>query len=170
MAENYTVGQVLFVIPADNPTVVPIQITERRIVETVRGTAIYHIVRTPKAQAKTLRLETIKGIVFTDLQQARSAMVRNATAAIDSMVKNALSLAQQAFGGRQEPAQPPADDDDPFDVSGVVLEAQATDLSRALPAPRTPRDEDDGVLTSDGIAEVDLGDGRKTRVKLRAAD
>lgn len=170
MAENYSVGQILYVIPSDNPTVIPVQVIERRISETVDGTVISHIVKTPKDKAKPMRLETVKGMIFADLQQARATMVKNATAAIDGLVKKAYTMAQQAFGERPRLQRgPQPDEDDPFDVSDIVIDAHA-----AEPPMRSPVQEHAingaSVLDEGSVTEIDIGDGKKQRVILRNAD
>lgn len=186
MNEAYRVGQVLYVIPADNPTVVPVQIIERRISETTNGTVINHIIKSPKAKAPPKVLESIKGAVFADLQQARSTMVKNATMAIDAMIRQASTLAQQAFAPPKPQQQQrilEAEEDDLLGSGDVFIdegepEQQPIDVQevRMLPPPPAQVIVPQGnghsmppdIGDADGMTEIMLPDGKTQRVRLKA--
>lgn len=181
MTENYRVGQVLYVIPTDNAAVVPVQIMERRTSETSNGIVVRHIVKSAKAAAKPLVLETIKGNVFADLKHVREIMIRNATNAIDGMVKHAHNIAQQAFAPKQQ-APDVQDELDPLmsgdvfiDDSEMVLQQPAQTM-QLLPPPQAQshvQPSSNGhsimpdVMGPDGLTDVMGPDGKTQRVRLK---
>lgn len=173
MDANYKVGQILYIIPADNATLVPVQVMERRISETVDGTAVKHIVKTPKAKASPLVLETVKGMIFPDLQQARNVMIRNATNAIDAMVRHANGVAAQVFAPKQLQKPKQIDDEsNPFDTSGIVIDDSHVQQNeerglQAVDQPQTTEYDNQPVIDDSEVSEVMLPDGRMQRVKLK---
>lgn len=176
---DYKVGQILYIIPADTTNVVPVQVMERRISETVTGTAVKHVVRTPKSKAQPLILETVKGLIFSDIRVARELMLRNATAAIDSMIKRANDVARHSFfpqKQQQVQQQPQQQLDDPFDTTGILTENEdiqdvqqhdeqdhsMNDQTHVLPPPPALDDID-----SNGMTEIMLPDGTTHKVRAK---
>jgi hypothetical protein len=172
MAE-YRVGQILYIIPAETANVIPVLVIERRISETSSGIMIKHVVKSPKSKAQPMILETIKGLIFADLRSAREMMIRNATQAIDAMVKHAQNIAQQVFQPSQEHQQATSNIlDDPFDTTNILStnnsSQQLNDEQRVLPAVKpayTPTDVDEA-----GVSEVMLPDGQMQRVRLKISN
>lgn len=180
MAENYKVGQVLFVIPADNATVVAVQVMERRISETAGGIVVRHIIKSTKPAAKPLVLETVKGSIYTDLKHVREVMIRNATGAIDGMIKHAAAVAQEAFAPPSRKQQQPMPDDlDPLGSADVFVDddsdVQQDSMQhpvQMLPAPRAPTQSNEHMslppdIEQDGTTEIMLPDGSMQRVKVK---
>lgn len=181
---DYKVGQVLFVIPSDSATVIPVQIVEKRISETTAGTVIKHIIKSPKEKAPTMVLETVKGSIYVDLRQVRDIMVKNATNAIEGMVKHAANVAKQAFA---PPAPPPRvidNEPDPLGSADIFVDddVDMTQVPQQNPRPiqmLSPpaqqmtyghQHDENTVLpdiSDDGMTEIMLADGTKQRVKLK---
>lgn len=174
---DYKVGQVLFVIPADTASVIPIQVMERRISETADGTVVRHIVKRPQTNLKPIILETIKGTVFADLGAVRDVMIKNASTAIDGMVRHASNVAKQAFMPAQQQKQQlvqrqeKQDDSDPFatasDAYGNDDEIdveQSSDVVQPISGFITTTQSQDNLGPS---TDVMLPDGGKKRVRLK---
>lgn len=163
---DYKVGQILFIIPEGAANVVPVMITERRIIETVEGTIVKHVVKGPKPKGKQWYLETVPGQVFSDIKVVRELMVSNATAAIDSMLKHAYNVAQQAF--EQKHVVKPVQQIAQQDVEHDIFNGSAEELV----------DEDDHVKNYDaqetkavdqneGYIDVLTSNGQLQKVKLK---
>lgn len=175
MAENqYRVGQVLYIIPVDSAIVVPVQIAERRISETSAGTVVKHIIKSSKPKSPPMVLETVKGMIFVDLRQARDFMMKNAATAIDSMIRDALAVAKRAFAPAKEPEQdvdPLASADlfvdDDQSVQITEEQEQTTNNVRQITQPaRNLAIQPD--ISPDGTTEVMGPDGKMQRVRIRA--
>jgi uncharacterized protein YbjQ (UPF0145 family) len=174
---DFKVGQVLYVIPIDTAMIVPIQVTERRISETSSGTIVRHIIKSTVEKAKPKILESIKGIVFQDLQHVKEAMLKNASNAIDEMVKQAAMSAREAFFSKQATN---VSIDDPLGASDTFIEdehMQAPALkvgSTALNDMHVQSNkqiEFENVsipdITQDGITEIMGPDGKMQKVRVR---
>lgn len=167
MAEDsYRVGQVLYIVPAENAIIVPVRVTERRISETEKGTVMSHIIKSPSSKKPQLKLESVKGMVFSDLTRARAVMLNNATRAIDGMIQHAQSVAQNVFGVGGPPravvrAHEPAGDDVDSFFDDVMPPAET---SMHDDGPTYDDDINDDV--SGPVAEVMGPEGSMTRVKL----
>lgn len=163
---EYRVGQVLFIIPADTTSVVPVLIMERRISETVDGTIVKHIIKSPKPKAQPMVLETVKGLVFADLRVAREAMVKKAIDAIDSMIKHAHGIAIQAFDPRQSLPTTVQQVDDPFDTTGLLA------IGDQSPDRTIENSFDHGQnldMDESGMTEIMLPNGQRQRVKVKTS-
>lgn len=166
---EFKVGQILYVIPADTASVIPIQIVERRISETSSGTVVKHIVQSPNTKSKPMVLETIKGVVFADLKQVRDTMVKNATIAIDNMVKHAANVARDAFSPPEE-KRPPQPESDQFNGEVFLGDIDHGSNEQMLPMlPSTERETANGsdLNHGDSFTEIMTPDGRKQRVRLK---
>jgi hypothetical protein len=174
---DYKVGQVLFVIPADTATVTPVQVMERRISETADGTVVRHIVKRPQANSKPIILETVKGAIFADLSTVRDVMIKNATSAIDGMVRHASNVAKQAFMPAQQKQQVQRqekhDDSDPF---ASASDAYGSDDDIDVEQTNDVIEQSAGFIASQSQvqdmagppADVMLPDGGKKRVRLKS--
>ena len=161
MAKSYKIGQVLFVIPTNNPMIVPVQVIERRVSETLDGTNINHLVRVPKPNSKPKILEGIKGSVFGSLDDAKHFMIKNAESAINAMIQKAHNASVKAFG--------PKTIDNQFEEQEILSDSDFSDDQHdfVTPAPQ-PIDEVNDVagVTEDGMTEIMLPNGEKRKVKV----
>ena len=106
--KDYQVGQVLFLI-GDSNKVFPIQVVEEVIRTTLEGKEKTYIVKLPDKKETTIDIKKLKGDLFTDKKEVRDFMMRNASDAINSMIRDALNIANSLFGVNtsipDEPAQ-----------------------------------------------------------------
>tara|TARA_R110002153_G_scaffold134689_2_gene284114 strand:- start:167 stop:598 length:432 start_codon:yes stop_codon:yes gene_type:complete len=84
---THDVGTVLWIIHTDRPGLMAYQVTEEITKKTLEGEKIQYIVRAALPKSKEVRLETIKGNIFKDSEEAKHKMTENATRAIDGMVE-----------------------------------------------------------------------------------
>jgi len=84
---THDVGTVLWIIHTDRPGLMAYQVTEEITKKTLEGEKIQYIVRAALPKSKEVRLETIKGNIFKDSEEAKQKMTENATRAIDGMVE-----------------------------------------------------------------------------------
>lgn len=157
---DYKVGQILFIIPAKSTAVIPIQVVERRISETVEGTAIKHVIKGPNPKSSVKILETIEGSVFNDVKEIRDLMIKNAVNAIDDIIKNASLLSQQAFSIKESVKQK--------DVSVDIFEqeTQQEPMKNSLTKDYIEETLD---VDEDNMIEIMLPNGQKQRAKLKAS-
>lgn len=153
---SYKIGQVLYVVSAKNAAVVPVQVIEKRISETVDGTMVKHIIKGPTQNSKPQELELLNGIVYADVQQVRQMMMKNAMAAIDKMVINAAELAAKAFAVKQSIIE----HDD-------IFNEHSSEVHEAPSHPNIPIEGPTDV--DDGTTEIMLPNGQMQRVRVKNA-
>ena len=83
---SYEVGTVLWIIHKDRPGLMAYQVIEEITKKTLEGEKIQYIVRSAMPKATAVKLETIKGNIFQDSEEAKQKLLENATRAIDGMV------------------------------------------------------------------------------------
>lgn len=124
--ERYTVGQVLYVVSKKDNRVVPIRVVEevtRRALEGEKRT--YNVQVGPPGEKPIADIERLPGLIFRSVADVRAFMMKNATTAIDSMIKNAAASAGKWYGESVNAQQSQVDgllDDATF---GIVEESPA---------------------------------------------
>ena len=99
---TYEVGSVLWVIHSDRPGLMAYQVIEEITKKTLEGEQIQYLVRSATNKSKTVKLDSIKGLVFEDSEEAKQKMIENATKAIDGMVLKIQANVDKLFNGVQE--------------------------------------------------------------------
>ena len=101
---SYEVGAVLWIIHTDRPGLMAYRVVEEITKKTLEGEQVQYLVQAATPKAKTVRLETIKGAIYQDSEEAKMKLIENATKAIDGMVVKIQSLVDKNFNGvQQEP-------------------------------------------------------------------
>ena len=83
---TYEVGSVLWIIHTDRPGLMAYRVVEEITKKTLEGEQVQYLVQAATPKAKTVRLETIKGAIYQDSEEAKMKLIENATRAIDGMV------------------------------------------------------------------------------------
>ena len=96
---QYEVGTVLWIIRTDRPGLVAYRVVEEITKRTLEGEAIQYLVQPALPKGKTVKLETIKGKIFLSSEEAKNAMIENASRAIDVIVSKTENLIQKVFYG-----------------------------------------------------------------------
>ena len=99
---SYEVGSVLWVIHSDRPGLMAYQVIEEITKKTLEGEQIQYLVRSATTKSKTVKLDSIKGLIFEDSEEAKQKMIENATKAIDGMVIKIQANVDKLFNGVQE--------------------------------------------------------------------
>ena len=94
---TYDVGTVLWIIHTDRPGLVAYRVVEEITKRTLEGEQIQYLVQPAAPKARTVQLESIKGRIFLDSEEAKQALVENATKAIDAIVTKTQNLVNKFF-------------------------------------------------------------------------
>ena len=134
---QYEVGSVLWVIHSDRPGLMAYQVIEEITKKTLEGEQIQYLVRSATTKSKTVKLDSIKGLIFEDSEEAKQKMIENATKAIDGMVIKIQANVDKLFNGVQEEPE-----------------------VKSFPAPQSAHN------LKEGYQWVVMEDGTKVQVKL----
>ena len=99
---TYEVGSVLWVIHSDRPGLMAYQVIEEITKKTLEGEQIQYLVQSATTKSKTVKLDSIKGLIFEDSEEAKQKMIENATKAIDGMVVKIQHNVDKLFNGKVE--------------------------------------------------------------------
>ena len=94
---KYEVGTILWIIHKDRPGLVAYRIIEEITKKTLEGEKIQYIVQPAIPKAKPVQLESIKGRIFLSAEEAKNALVENASKAIDAIVDKTQNLINRVF-------------------------------------------------------------------------
>ena len=100
---EYSVGQVLFIMMPKEMAVIPVQVSERIVRETLDGQATSYMLSVP-GKERAVSLEKVPGVVYTSLSDVKTGMIENVTSVISSLVDRAEKIAQQSFNYSTESA------------------------------------------------------------------
>ena len=89
---EYKVGQILFLIGDKSMKIMPIQIVEEVVRTTIDGSMKTYTVQLPDDEKTQADISSVKGTLFKTTSLLRAHMLKNATNAIDTMIKNALFI------------------------------------------------------------------------------
>ena len=98
---QYEVGTVLWIIHRDRPGLVAYRVVEEITKKTLEGEKIQYLVQPAMPKAKTVQLESIKGRIFLTSEEAKQALIENATRAIDAMIEKTQNLVNRIFFAKQ---------------------------------------------------------------------
>ena len=102
--QQYDVGTVLWIIHTDRPGLVAYRVVEEITKRTLEGEKIQYLVQPAMPKARTVQLESIKGKIFLNSEEAKNALVENATRAIDTMIHKTQNLVNKFFGIKETSA------------------------------------------------------------------
>ena len=68
---TYEVGSVLWVIHTDRPGLMAYQVIEEITKKTLEGEQIQYLVQSATKKSKTVKLDSIKGLIFEDSEEAK---------------------------------------------------------------------------------------------------
>ena len=137
---SYEVGAVLWIIHTDRPGLMAYRVVEEITKKTLEGEQVQYLVEAATSKSKTVRLETIKGAIYQDSEEAKMKLIENATRAIDGMVVKIQGLVDKNFNGVKE-----------------VSEAKVS-----VPKSNTTKSK----KLKEGYQWMDLEDGTRVQVKI----
>ena len=136
---QYEVGSVLWIIHTDRPGLMAYRVIEEITKKTLEGEQIQYLVQAATPKSKSVKLETIKGQVYSDSEEAKMKMIENATRAIDGMVIKIQSNVDKYFHGISE---------------------------ESIKQPSIPTIQSSSRELKEGYEWVTMEDGTKVQVKL----
>ena len=104
---QYEVGTVLWIIHTDRPGLVAYRVVEEITKKTLDGEKIQYIVQPAVPNRKSVQLESVKGHIFLTAEEAKFALIENATKAIDAMINKTQKLINQVFQVKTTTIPPP---------------------------------------------------------------
>ena len=99
---TYEVGSVLWVIHTDRPGLMAYRVVEEITKKTLEGEQIQYLIQAATSTSKTVKLESIKGNVYSNSEEAKMKMIENATRAIDGMVVKIQNNVNKYFHGETQ--------------------------------------------------------------------
>ena len=136
---TYEVGSVLWIIHTDRPGLMAYRVVEEITKKTLEGEQIQYLVQAATPKTKTVRLETIKGTIYENADEAKMKLIENATRAIDGMVVKIQGAVDKYFKGTES-----------------VVETQTT------PTKKT----NNNSKLKDGYQWMEMEDGTRAQVKI----
>jgi len=94
---QYDVGTILWIIHTERPGLVAYRVVEEITKRTLDDELIQYLVQPATPRAKTVPLESIKGRIFLNSEEAKNALIENATKAIDTMIEKTQVLVDKFF-------------------------------------------------------------------------
>jgi hypothetical protein len=93
----YEVGDVLWIIHKDRPGLIAYRVIEEITKKTLDGEIVQYLVLPASPKARSVQLETINGRIFQSKEEAKAALMENATKAIDVIVEKTQNLVDTMF-------------------------------------------------------------------------
>ena len=138
---TYEVGDVLWIIHKDRPGLVAYRVVEEITKKTLEGELVQYLVMPAAPKAKQVKLESINGRIFQSKEEAKEALLENATKAIDTIVNKTQRL-----------------------VDTMFFPEKSKNLTQT-PIQEVRKSDNTEVL-KDGYQWVQMEDGTKVQVKL----
>lgn len=112
--QQFTVGQVLYVVFKEKSVVVPVQVTEESKKTTLKdGVRFAYTVRTEAGDAgKTFELDVEKHEAFTNAGTARTTLKERAARSVDRIIDRAVAVSKQRFPDADTASELLSDDQD----------------------------------------------------------
>lgn len=108
---DYKVGQVLYALSTKQMSVIPIQITERIIRETLEGEAVTHVA--VSATGKEISdIRKVKAVFYENPDDVKDALISNVTEVIEGIVEGAKSKASSTFSVKIKKEEAPATEEE----------------------------------------------------------
>ena len=105
---QYDVGTVLWIIHRDRPGLVAYRVVEEITKKTLEGEKIQYLVQSAIPKTKTVQLESINGRIFLTSEEAKQALIENATRAIDAMIEKTQNLVNRIFFAQKTAVNQPS--------------------------------------------------------------
>ena len=107
---SYDVGQIIYVVSSQKMQVLPFVIAEEVVRKTLSGEEVTYLVKSDKTN-KVYDLASLTGTIYLDIDEVRSALIQNATKAIDKICSLASDKGSSLVAGSRprvtKPTKPP---------------------------------------------------------------
>jgi len=146
---QYEVGQVIYLLNDKTLKVIPAQICEEVVRNTLAGKEITYLIQMPDKKRTQANLADVQTQIFTDSNTLKSYMVNNAKKMITKLLDDAYRL-EKVFTIKEK------------HETEMYIET-LTNSSHEIGAPTNSVQKD---KNDDKIIKVDIGNGMKARVKV----
>lgn len=159
---DFPVGSVVYFLHNKTERVLPAQVYEKIVRTSMEGTKSTYIVKVRSKSKSTgqgftmIELDPDEVNVFQSADEMKNFMIVRATEAVSSLVDQAVkssSVFENVVSPEPAAAESVVNDDEDYE-------------SWHVPAADRPLKPSAGVKKDESYAEVDLGDGRKARLKM----
>ena len=156
-SSNFSVGSVVYFLHNKTERVLPAQVMERIDRTTIDGSKSTYVISVPGSggELKNIEVDPDKVSIFQTTNEMKDFMVNRATVAITGLCESAFSAAS-IFGVTNQEE----------DIKEEALEQETWHI----PAAERPLKKKSKKGSSTDYAEVDLGNGRKARLKMDGAE
>lgn len=91
--KQYTVGQILYLLPENKISVIPIQVVEEIKKKTLKGEEVSYVVRYSSNENEITDISNVKGELFDCSDNVKVALIERSTVALNDLVDGAVSQA-----------------------------------------------------------------------------
>ena len=146
---DYFVGQLLYLVPANKLNIIPLQVVEHITRNTISGSDTTFLIQLPDDKKTTVDIEKIKGKIFNDVDTLKKHMINNATEAIEGLIASAHVLQKDSF---------------------VIDDNKASSSNQPAEKQEDQNKNDVQVDNNNDIIMVDLGNGVKAKMNTSNLD
>lgn len=147
--ENYSIGQVLFVVSNKKIQVYPVQVIEVIHKKTLQGEDIKYLLQDGIEKDSTIMLDEVDGEIFDSAEHVRVALIDRATKQINNIVDFATRNSREWYGPKTIKEQKPETIENLPDLNSLKYQSS--------------------TIESSEVAEVMLPDGTIAKIKLPTA-
>lgn len=94
MSEKYSVGEILYVLPARDMGILTLRVEEELVRKTIEGETVTYVASNGK---NSVNLNEVVGHVFRTPAQARDFLMGRAIVSIDTMIEKAVQVGRERF-------------------------------------------------------------------------
>jgi len=149
---NYNVGQIIYLLNDKTLQVIPAQICEEVVRNTLEGKEVTYLIQMPDKKRTQANIANVQTQIFTDVEELQTFMIDNAKKMIDKLLSDASKL-RNVFDNDNA-----SDDNHPLQD---VINTSAANKDKTKQAKNVQHKEKD-----DTMVNVDLGNGMKARVRV----
>ena len=149
---NYRVGQIIYLLNDKTLKVIPAQVCEEVVRNTLKGKEVTYIIKMPDKKRTTVSISDITTQIFTDSEELKNYMIDNAKTMISKLLHDAHTLEKIFTPKLTDTIQIPVESE---------LERPTSD--------KNTTEEDTSVQNSkkdDTMVSVDMGNGMKARIRV----
>jgi len=154
---TYKVGQILYLLSEKSLKVIPVQVVEEIVRNTLKGREITYMVSMPNKQRSVVSLDDVNAKIFTDPDSLEAFMFDNAKKSISHLLNEALSV-QEVFVLVD------------IEEENIVQESKKSTKSTKRGRPKKKLTKNVQSDEEKSKIKVDLGNGIKASVSVEDLD
>ena len=151
---KYKVGQIIYLLSEKSLKIIPAQVVEEVIRNTLAGKEISYIIKMPDQKQTVVDISAIKANIFVDHNKLKEFMMENARQSIEGLINSAF-ITQEVF----VPAPEAASDILPKQEIEEIIQPIVTTTKKSTPKRVQKKKKDDKI-------KVDIGGGIKANISV----